>query len=95
MFSRMAAPRRGPRRHAAMTLSVIVAMMVAVAAIGLSGGSADSLSPADLDPLLRAFSVRPWWGDPPRLSLAALDGQRHSSDSLHGRVALLYFWATW
>ena len=96
MFSCMASPEPArPRWRSAVALRMVVAMLVAVAAVSLSGVSADSLSPADLDPLLRALSVRPWWGDPPRLTLVALDGLRYSLDPLRGHAVLLYFWATW
>jgi cytochrome oxidase Cu insertion factor (SCO1/SenC/PrrC family) len=78
-----------------VALRVVLATLVAVAALSLSGGSADTQSAADVDPLLRALSVRPWWGDPPRLTLVALDGLRYSLDPLRGHVVLLYFWATW
>jgi hypothetical protein len=71
-------------------------MIAAVVTVSLlPAGSTESGSLADLDPLLRAMSVRPWWGDPPRLALAGLDGQRHFLDPLRGHVVLLYFWTTW
>jgi cytochrome oxidase Cu insertion factor (SCO1/SenC/PrrC family) len=96
MFSCMALPRpTRPRWRGPVAVRVVVAMLVAVAAVNSSGVSADTLLPADLDPLLRALSVRPWWGDPPRLTLVSLDGLRHSLDPLRGHVVLLYFWATW
>lgn len=94
MCSRMASPRpTWPRWRGAV--AAVVALLVAVGAASLSGVRAGTPSPADLDPLLRALSVRPWWGDPPRLTLAALDGQPHSLDPLRGHVVLLYFWASW
>ena len=96
MFSCLASPRpTRPRWHGAVAVRVVMTMLVAVAAVSLSALSADTLSPADLDPLLRALSVRPWWGDPPRLTLVALDGLHDSLDPLRGHVVLLYFWATW
>jgi hypothetical protein len=56
---------------------------------------ARAASAEDLDPLLRALSIRPWWGDPPAVSVATLDGQRRSLEALKGHAVLLYFWATW
>jgi hypothetical protein len=95
MFSCVASPRpTRPRWHGAGAVRVVLAML-AITAVNLSAMSADTLSPAQLDPLLRALSVRPWWGDPPRLTLVALDGVRHSPEPLRGYVVLLYFWATW
>ena len=82
----------GPARpgwRAALTV------MVAVVVLTFAGASAGSGGPAGLDPLLRALSVRPWWGDPPPVALDGLDGQRHVLHDPRGQVVLLYFWATW
>jgi hypothetical protein len=68
---------------------------LATLTFGLLAPAADAVGPEELHPLLLALSVRPWWGDPPALAPAGLDGQRHSLDAVRGRVVLLYFWATW
>jgi hypothetical protein len=73
--------------------AVIAALMAC--AVGLLPLTADAVSPEELDPLLRALSVRPWWGDPPSFALAGLDGRRQSLAGLKGQTVLLYFWATW
>jgi peroxiredoxin len=70
-------------------LSVVAAVLL-IAVADANAGSA-----ADLDPLLRGLSVRPWWGDPPATALQGLDGSRHLLPEAKGRVLLLYFWATW
>ena len=69
--------------------------MVAVLILALVAPATDAVAPEGLDPLLRALSIRPWWGDPPTLSLAGVDGQHHALGELRGKVVLLYFWATW
>jgi hypothetical protein len=69
--------------------------LLTVIALSIPGASADSVGPADLDPLLRALSIRPWWGDPPPVALAGLDGERQVLHDARGQVVLLYFWATW
>ena len=69
--------------------------MLAVAALSITVPDANAGSAADLDPLLRGLSVRPWWGDPPATTLQGLDGSRHLLPEARGRVLLLYFWATW
>jgi len=71
------------------------AAFAAIAVVTLAGAGSEARSPSDLEVALRALSIRPWWGEAPRLTLAALDGQRLSVDSLRGRAVLLYFWATW
>jgi hypothetical protein len=68
---------------------------LAMLSLALLTPPVDAIAPEDLDRLLLALSVRPWWGDPPALALVGLDGQRYSLDGLRGRVVLLYFWATW
>jgi peroxiredoxin len=88
LLGRLEAVRRPPWRSA-------VAALVASLALGVVAAAGEVTSPADLDPLLRSLSIRPWWGDPPPLEVQALDGQRYSLARLRGRVALLYFWATW
>ena len=72
----------------------------AIAALALStlllvAPAVDAVPPEGLEPLLRALSIRPWWGDPPALSLAGVDGQHHALGEIRGKVVLLYFWATW
>lgn len=69
--------------------------MAAVLTCGMFPPTLEAASPEDLDPLLRSLSIRPWWGDPPALTLPGLDGQRHALSELRGRAVLLYFWATW
>ena len=79
------------RRAAALWRSAALALaVVLLATTPAVAASADAL-----EPLLRALSIRPWWGDPPTPAMTGLDGQRHSVAELKGRVALLYFWATW
>jgi hypothetical protein len=72
-----------------------VMVVLTMFALGPLAPAADAVGPEELHPLLLALSVRPWWGDPPALAPAGLDGQRHSLDAVRGRVVLLYFWATW
>ena len=74
-----------------------IALMAGLAmlALGPLAPPVGAVRPGDLDPLLRALSIRPWWGDPPALALVGLDAERHSLDGLRGRVVILYFWATW
>ena len=74
-----------------------IALMAGLAmlALGPLAPPVGAVRPGDLDPLLRALSIRPWWGDPPAMALVGLDTERHSLDGLRGRVVLLYFWATW
>ena len=86
-------PARGRWRVASWRTAVIALLMAF--AIGLFPLGVDAVSPEELDPLLRALSVRPWWGDPPSFTLAGLDGQPQSLASLRGHTVLLYFWATW
>jgi hypothetical protein len=74
--------------------TAVIAVLV-VCAPGLVPLTVDAVSPEELDPLLRALSVRPWWGDPPNFALAGLDGRRQSLAGLKGQTVLLYFWATW
>jgi hypothetical protein len=69
--------------------------VVTAVLVSIPGLSAEGVGPADLDPLLRALSIRPWWGEPPPVALAGLDGQRHVLHGPKGQVVLLYFWATW
>jgi hypothetical protein len=80
--------RAGPAWRIALT------GLLTVIAVSIPGASVDS-GPADLDPLLRALSIRPWWGDPPPVALAGLDGERQVLHDPRGQVVLLYFWATW
>jgi hypothetical protein len=68
-------------------MAIITGSLLALRAYGAS--------PVDLDPLLRAMSVRPWWGDPPPIALTGLDGRRYSLDPRSGHATILYFWATW
>jgi len=82
-------------RREAWARRMAAAALAAFAAVVLAGSGAEPASPSDLEVALRALSIRPWWGEAPRLTLAALDGPRHSVDSLRGRAVLLYFWATW
>ena len=82
-------------RREAWARRMAAAALAAFAAVVLAGSGAEPASPSDLEVALRALSIRPWWGEAPRLTLAALDGQRLSVDSLRGRAVLLYFWATW
>jgi peroxiredoxin len=70
-------------------------VLVVVVGLGVLAGPVHADTPGELDPLLRALSVRPWWGDPPPLAPLGLDGQQRSLRALGGRVVLLYFWATW
>jgi len=95
MFSSRPGPRPTRPGPGEAARRVVVAVLVALAMQIAPEVSADAPSPADLDPLLRALSVRPWWGDPPSVRLASLDGLRHSLEPLRGHVVLLYFWATW
>ena len=76
------------KRAAAIAASALLALTLFTLTV-------EAGAPEDLDPLLRALSVRPWWGDPPTLALVGLDGQRYALDAFKGRVVLLYFWATW
>jgi peroxiredoxin len=71
------------------------AMVLTATTLTFSAASAGGPTSEELDPLLRALSARPWWGEPPPLRLPGLDGQRHSLAAIRGRVVLLYFWATW
>jgi hypothetical protein len=48
-----------------------------------------------LEALLRDFGLKPLSGEPPALQLTGLDGRPHRLEDLRGRVAFLYFWATW
>jgi peroxiredoxin len=64
-------------------------------AVGLWAATAASEEPGTLELRLRDFGLRPLAGDPPSFTLAGLDGERHTVEALRGRVALLYFWATW
>src|SRR5262245_28538513 len=96
MFPPTAAGGPFPRsRREAWARRMAAAALAAIAAVILAGAGAEAASPSDLEVALRALSIRPWWGEAPRLTLAALDGQRHSVDNLRGRAVLLYFWATW
>jgi len=69
--------------------------VIGLAVLGLFTSAANAVPPDDLDQMLRALSMRPWWGNPPPLTLLGVDGRRHSLDQLRGQVVLLYFWATW
>jgi hypothetical protein len=82
------------RRRIAPWRTAVIAVLMACA-VGLFPLTVDAVSPEELDPLLRALSVRPWWGDPPSFALAGLDGRRQSLAGLKGQTVLLYFWATW
>jgi peroxiredoxin len=68
---------------------------LALLVLALAIAPARAASPDDLDPLLRALSIRPSWGDPPPAAVVGVDGRRRSVSELRGQVALLYFWATW
>ncbi len=84
----MIGPRSRLRRWRAAVTGVLALFAFFISA-------ANAVPPDDLDQLLRALSMRPWWGDPPPLTLLGVDGRRHSLDQLRGQVVLLYFWATW
>ena len=88
--------RPSPRsRRKSWARHMAAAVLAAIAVVALAGASAEADSPSDLEGLLRALSIRPWWGEAPGVTLAALDGQRHSVTTMRGRAVLLYFWATW
>jgi hypothetical protein len=48
-----------------------------------------------LDTLLRDFGAGPLSGEPAPVALPDLAGQLVTLESQRGRVAMLYFWATW
>ena len=81
--------------HIGSWRSAAVAVLALLIAVLVGAAAPVAAPPDDLDPLLRALSIRPWWGDPPAVPVAALDGRRQSLSELRGQVALLYFWATW
>ena len=87
--------RPGPAGRAWRAALAVFASAVLLSLPSFAAAGAGAIAPADLDPLLRALSVRPWWGDPPPLGLVGLDGRRQALSDLKGHVALLYFWATW
>jgi thiol-disulfide isomerase/thioredoxin len=70
-------------------------VVVALIAAGLWAVAAAGQEPGSLESRLRDFGLRPLTGEPPAFTLAGLDGERHTLEALRGRVALLYFWATW
>jgi peroxiredoxin len=85
---RKVARRANRRWRAALSL---LAFAVFLSAATESGAA----SAADLDPLLRGLSVRPWWGDAPPVGFHRLDGTPQALTEARGRAVLLYFWATW
>ena len=91
----MTTHRKGPPRQRPHGWRAALMLAAAVLGLALLAPPALAGSAADLDPLLRALSIRPWWGDPAPVAPVGLDGNRHSLDGLKGRAALLYFWATW
>ena len=70
-----------------LVVGLVAAGLWAVAAAGEESGSVAWL--------LQDFGLRPLSGGPLAFTLPGLDGQRHSLESLKGRVGFLYFWATW
>lgn len=86
---------RSPRSPGAARRRAAVIAVLSVLTAAASTGPAHGVAAGDLDPLLRALSVRPWWGNPPAVSVTGLDGRRQSLDGLKGHAVLLYFWATW
>jgi thiol-disulfide isomerase/thioredoxin len=70
-------------------------IVVGLVAVGLWAVTAAGQEPASIEARLRDFGLRALTGDPPAFTLAGLDGERHTLEGLRGRVALLYFWATW
>jgi peroxiredoxin len=70
-------------------------IVVGLVATGLWAVAAAGQETGSLDWRLKDFGLRPLAGEPPAFTLAGLDGERHGLEALRGRVAFLYFWATW
>jgi hypothetical protein len=70
-------------------------VLAGLVATGLWAATAAGDEPGSLPWLLQDFGLRPLAGEPPALALPGLDGRRHRLEDLRGRVAFLYFWATW
>ncbi len=70
----------------------LLALMLAVVAVGTE--RADAASPAHPD---IATTLSPWRGRPaaPAIDLKTLDGAAWSLAALRGKVAIVNFWATW
>ena len=69
------------------------AIGLALAFLGLAGGVAPAAE--SLDTLLRNFGAGVLSGEPATVALPDLEGQLVTLESQRGRVAMLYFWATW
>jgi hypothetical protein len=70
-------------------------VLVGLAGAALWAATAAGAGPEPVESLLKDFGLRPLAGAPPPLALPGLDGHPHRLEALRGRVALLYFWATW
>lgn len=78
------------------------AVMLATVVLIAAGGwlalrpSADKTAPDSLGDLLLDLQIVPLDGEAsPPFRLTGLDGKPLALADLRGRVALLYFWATW
>lgn len=72
-----------PRRAAGIAVVAVLMFFASAAA-------------TPLDDLLSDLRFVPLDGQPaPQFTLPDLDGKPVSLDQFHGRVVLLYFWATW
>jgi cytochrome oxidase Cu insertion factor (SCO1/SenC/PrrC family) len=69
-------------------------LVLAIAILGTTATSA--AAPSALDDLMMDMRITPLDREaPPPLAVTTLDGGRVTLADVRGRVALIYFWATW